>query len=287
MRFEASVSLRPHGATEYGTRVEVKNLNSFRAVTGSLKAELARQEAILRAGGTVAQQTMLWDENRGVTEPMRSKEHAHDYRYFPEPDLVPVLVDEAWLARVRAQLPELPPVRRDRFIAQYGLPEYDARLLTATKASADFFEATIHAYPKPKVVSNWMMGDLARLLNDSQRELAETPLTPTHLAGMLRLLDEGIISGSAAKRVLDEMFATGASPPEVVDALGLRQVSEDSALQPLVAQVIADHPQVVAEVHAGKERPKQFLVGQVMKATRGRANPQRVNELLDQELAKS
>jgi len=286
LRFEASVSLRPFGATEFGTRVEVKNLNSFRAVTGALKAEITRQEKILNSGGTVAQQTMLWDEARGVTAPMRSKEHAHDYRYFPEPDLVPVVIDKAWRSRVERELPELPRARRARFVTQYELPDYDARILTATKASADFFEACVADYGKPKVVSNWMMGELARLLNEAQQELPDTALTPAHVVGMLRLMDDGTISGAVAKRVLEEMFATGAQPADIVEARGLKQVSDDSALAPIIAQVVADHPQVIADLRAGKDRSKQFLVGQVMKATRGRANPGRVNELLDAELAK-
>jgi aspartyl-tRNA(Asn)/glutamyl-tRNA(Gln) amidotransferase subunit B len=284
MRFEASVSLRPKGTTGLGTRVEIKNLNSFRAVVNSLQSEIERQRRVLSAGGQVEQETMLWNEERGVTEPMRSKEFAHDYRYFPEPDLVPIVIDEDWLNRVRAELPELPQARRQRFISDYGLPEYDARVLTSTKATADFFEAAAALYDNAKAISNWMMGDFAALLNTEGKEIQESLVTPDMLTEMLKLIDDGTISGRIAKTVFEEMYRTGKRAGQIVQERGLVQISDVSAIEQFVNEVIAENPDAVENFRRGNEKSLGFLVGQVMKKSRGKANPQLVNELLRKKL---
>ncbi|MBI3919917.1 MAG: Asp-tRNA(Asn)/Glu-tRNA(Gln) amidotransferase subunit GatB, partial [Armatimonadetes bacterium] len=274
MRFEASVSLRPAGEEELGTRVEIKNLNSFRSVTSSLRSEIQRQTEILKAGGTITQETMLWDEARGVTESMRSKEFAHDYRYFPEPDLVPIVIDEAWKDRAQASLPELPQARKRRFIDQLGLPEYDARVLTMSKATADFFEEATRLYDKPKVLSNWIMGDFAALLNADNREIQESAVTPQNLTDMLKLVDDGTISGKIAKTVFEEMYRTGTSPRQIVEERGLVQISDTSALEAIVEEVLAENADAVESFRSGKDKSFGFLVGQVMKKSHGKANPQ-------------
>ncbi|MCS6862879.1 MAG: Asp-tRNA(Asn)/Glu-tRNA(Gln) amidotransferase subunit GatB, partial [Abditibacteriales bacterium] len=283
LRFEASVSLRPQGEEKFGTRVEIKNLNSFRAVTESLKAEIQRQTAILRKGEAVVQQTMLWNEARGITEPMRSKEYAHDYRYFPEPDLVPLVIDAAWIARVKAELPELPRARKQRFIEQYGLPEYDARVLTASKATADFFEACVREHDNPKAVSNWVMGDFAALLNAEGIDISASKVTPRHLAEMLKLIDAGTITGRMAKDIFEEMFRTGRHAADLAREKG-GAIADEAALSSVIEKVIAQNPKAVEDIRAGKDKAYGFLAGQVMKETKGRAHPQVVNRLLREKL---
>jgi len=284
LRFEANISVAPPGA-ELGNRVEMKNLNSFRAVQRSLEYEIARQKEVVSEGGRVARETRLWDDARGVTEPMRSKEEAQDYRYFPEPDLVPVVVDAAWLERTRAALPELPGARRERFGREYALPPYDAALLTSDRALADFFEQTVRLHREPKTVSNWVMGEMLRLLGDRGLEPAANPLTPGQLAGLLDLVSRGVISLRAAKGVFEAMFGTERQAADIVAEQGLTQISDTSELEAIVDRVIAAHPQVVADFQGGKERSLGFLIGQVMRHSQGRANPQLVGEILKRKLA--
>ena len=283
LRFEANVSVAPAGG-ELGNRVELKNLNSYRAVQRSLEYEIARQKQVIAEGGRVARETRLWDDARGVTEAMRSKEEAQDYRYFPEPDLVPVVFDEPWLARAREQLPELPAARRARFISEYALPRYDAGVLTSDKALADFFEEVVRLQGEPKVVSNWVMGELLRMLNERNLEPSRNPLTPQQLASLLELVGRGVVSGLVAKSVFEEMFNSGRQPAEIVAARGLTQISDSAELEAIADQVIASHPQVAADFRGGKEKSLGFLIGQVMRQSQGRANPKLAGDILRRKL---
>jgi len=283
LRCDANVSLRLPGGPR-GTRTEVKNMNSIRAVERALAFEVARQAEGLARGEPVRQETRHWDERRSVTFGSRSKEEAQDYRYFPEPDLVPLEVDAAWLERVRAELPELPAARRARFMAAYGLSAYDADLLTASPAMAAFFEATVARFAQPKAVANWLVGEVAAYLNEHNVEIDQIPLTPERLADLLRLVDDGTLSGRTAKEVLVEMISTAQEPAAIVAARGLTQISDEETLRQVVARVVAQHPGPVADVRAGKERALGFLVGQVMKATGGRANPEAAHRLLREHL---
>jgi aspartyl-tRNA(Asn)/glutamyl-tRNA(Gln) amidotransferase subunit B len=284
MRCEANVSLRPMGSTEYGTKVEVKNLNSFRSVKLALDYEIQRQRRVLDEGGSVEQVTMGWDENRGVTVVQRSKEYAHDYRYFPEPDLPPLSISRKWVEEIRGKLPELPDTRRDRFMAEYGLSAYDAGVLIADKAVADYFEACVQAYPEAKTVSNWITGELFRLLKETETCIEETKMTPTALSELLTIVEKGTINQNTAKVVLGEMFQSGRAAAEIVAEKGLAQISDVNELGQVVDQVIAANPDPVAEYRAGKERLLGWFIGQVMKATRGKANPQLVTKLLKEKL---
>jgi aspartyl-tRNA(Asn)/glutamyl-tRNA(Gln) amidotransferase subunit B len=284
LRFEASVSLRPFGEEKFGTRVEIKNLNSMKAVSNSLHAEIARQTRVLDSGGTVHQQTMLWDEASGTTQPMRSKEQAHDYRYFPEPDLVPLDINEAWLERVRASMPELPRARRERFQSQFGLSTYDARVLTATRDIADYFEAALNGYDKPKIISNWVANELLGRLNAQNTEITDSPVRPAQLRDLVKLIDGGAISGKQAKEVFDEMFASGQDAAAIVRDKGIQQISDSGELEEICRRVIAANPKAVEDYLGGKEKSFGALVGGVMKETRGRANPALVNQLLKEQL---
>ncbi len=283
-RCDANISLRPRGAREYGTKVEIKNLNSFRNVQRALDYEIIRQTKALAAGETLLQETRLWDANRGVTRSMRSKEYAHDYRYFPEPDLVPLETTRDWIEAIRRTLPELPEARMQRFVAEFGLPEYDAGVLTSSKALADYYESCIKCYPQPKVVSNWIMVELLRALNRDGIEVEESRLTPENLAELLQLVDDGTISNSMAKSVFEAMYETGKSAPDIVQEKGLRQISDENALVVAIEQVIANNPKEIAEFRAGKDKLLSFFMGQVMKATQGKANPQTVSKLLREKL---
>ena len=285
LRCDANVSLRPKGSETLGTRTEIKNLNSFRNVQRALEYEIERQAEVLDGGGRVVQETRLFDANRGVTLPMRSKEEAHDYRYFPEPDLVPMRIDQEWVERVRQDLPELPDTRRQRFVTRYGLPDYDAEVLTASKALADYYEATVRLYNQPKVVSNWVMGDLTRELNRQHHTPEQAPVTPTHLADLLRLIDEGVLSGKIAKTVFEAMYRTGKPAKTIVDEQGLVQMTDSAALEAVIHKVLADNASQVEDYRAGKQKVFGFFVGQTMKATQGKANPTLVNELLRKFLA--
>ncbi|MBI3075755.1 MAG: Asp-tRNA(Asn)/Glu-tRNA(Gln) amidotransferase subunit GatB [Deltaproteobacteria bacterium] len=284
LRCDANVSLRPRGQAAFGVRSEVKNMNSFRNVERALEYEIARQEKVLRQGGTIVQETRLWDAARGVSVSMRGKEEAHDYRYFPEPDLLPLVLEQAWVDQVRASLPELPAEKRARFVGEYGLPPYDAQVLTSSKALANYFEECVRRYPKPKVVSNWVMGDVLRELKGDERGIEAAPVTPEHLARMLRLMDSGTISGKLAKTVFEEMWRSGDDPEEIVKRQGLVQVSDEGAIGPAVEAVLQAHPGEVEAYRGGKEKLLGFFVGQVMKATQGKANPQLVNEILLRKL---
>lgn len=280
LRCDANVSVRHAGATALGTKAEVKNLNSFRFLQKALEYEIARQIELLEDGGRVVQETRLWDAAENVTVSMRSKEHAHDYRYFPEPDLPPVEVAAGRLDAIRMAMPELPDARRQRFIAAYGLPDYDAAQLTQSAAIADYFESAVRAGAAPKAASNWMMGELARALKERNLEIAAAPIAADALAELIALVDRGTISVSIAKGVFEKMLNGGGRAADIVAAEGLTQISDDAALETLVAAVLTANPDAVAQVRAGKTATIGFLVGQVMKAAAGKANPKRVNELL-------
>ena len=285
LRFEASVSLRPEGAAELGTRVEIKNLNSFRAVIGAVEHEIWRQGQALDAGETLVQETRLWDDDRGVTEPMRTKETAMDYRYFPEPDLTPLVVDDEWIGRIRAELPELAGARRGRLVAEYGLSEYDAGILTGDKALADLFEEAAAAGAPAKAAANWLTGEFLRLMKEGGLDAAQTKLEPKALAGLIALVEKGTLNAPAAKQVFGKLFEAGGSPAEMVKELGLAQISDEDELGGVVDEVIGEHPDAAENFRKGKEQALKFLVGQVMRKTRGRANPQLVNEVLRGKLA--
>ena len=284
LRCDANVSLRPAGTDTLGTRTEIKNLNSFRNVQQAIAYEMERQRDVLDNGGSVVQETRLFDAGRGVTLPMRSKEEAHDYRYFPEPDLVPLQIEPDWVESVRQSIPELPDARRRRFVTQYGLPAYDAEVLVASRAMADYFEATVELFPQAKIVSNWVMGDFLRALNHANHSPDDAPVTPSHLAELLRLIDEGTISGKIAKTVFDDMYRTGKQPGAIVAERGLVQMSDSDALREVIEQVLAQHPEQVAGYRGGKDKLLGFFVGQTMKATQGKANPAMVNTLLREML---
>ena len=283
LRCDANLSLRVPGGPP-GIRSEIKNMNSLRSVERALRFEEARQRRLVAQGEAVVQETRHWDEDREITFPSREKEEAQDYRYFPEPDLVPLQVDDAWTRRIVSDLPELPEARRRRFVEALGLPEHDAGLLTATRAMAEFFEETIRLFPKPKIAGNWLIGDVAAFLNAEGREIEDLPIRPSHLAELLTLVDSGRISGRSAKEVLEEMLRTGRPADSIVQERGLAQISAEAMLRAVVQEVIAEHPGPVGDVRAGKEQALTFLVGQVMKKTRGRANPALANRLIRERL---
>jgi aspartyl-tRNA(Asn)/glutamyl-tRNA(Gln) amidotransferase subunit B len=284
LRCDANVSVRPLGTTPLGTKAEVKNLNSFRFLQKALDHEIARQIDVLTGGGRVIQETRLWDAAAGRTVSMRSKEEAHDYRYFPEPDLPPVAVDAERIARIRSAMPELPAARRRRLVVEYALPEYDAGQLTQSRGLADYFEATVGAGAPPKAASNWIMGELARTLNEQGVEIAASPLSPDRLAGLVALVEKGTISGSIAKDVFEKMVATKRTADDIVAADGLTQIDDDAQIAGLVAHVLAKNADAVAQYRGGKTTTFGLLVGQVMKAAGGKANPKRVNQLLKKAL---
>jgi aspartyl-tRNA(Asn)/glutamyl-tRNA(Gln) amidotransferase subunit B len=287
-RCDANVSVRPVGTFGLGTKTELKNLNSFKAVEKSIRYEIGRHIDTLTEGGHLVQETRLWDSDHEVTRSMRTKEFAHDYRYFPDPDLLPLIIDENWTREIRNTLPELPDARRSRFISQYALPAYDAGLLTGRKDVADFFEQAVAAHSNPKAISNWIVGDLFRVVKerqlDEQLYIASWPVKAQQLAELVRLIDEGKISGKIAKTVFDQLIDSGRAPSEIVAEKGLEQLSDASTIEMAVQQVIATHTQQVSQYLAGNEKVFGFLVGQVMRATQGKANPQKVNELLKKKL---
>ena len=283
-RCDANISLRPQGAAVLGTKVEIKNMNSFRNVMRALEYEAGRQASLLDSGEKIIQETRLWNVNQGITESMRGKEEAHDYRYFPDPDLVPLVIDDAWIDEIRSTLPELPREKKERFIREYNIPEYDANILTETRPLADYFEECIKSFAQPKTISNWIMGDVLRHVTDT-RQVADFAATPQHLGEMLKLIDNGTISGKIAKTVFEDMAATGKMPEDIVRERGLVQVSDESALEKAIQEVLTANEDQVAQYRQGKEKVFGFLVGQVMKATKGKANPQVVNELLKKMLA--
>ena len=284
LRCDANVSVRLRGAEKLGTKVEVKNLNSFRFLKEALEYEIVRQIGVVESGGQIRQETRLYDSDAGVTASMRSKEEAHDYRYFPEPDLVPLRVGEEWLARVRASMPELPARKRERFIAEFGLREYDAEVLTQTRAASEYFETAARVSGDPKTAANWVMGDLMGLLKGAGKEISESPVSAEHLGELVKLIARGDLSGKLAKEVFPRMFATGDAPAAIVEREGLKQVSDSGAIGKMVAEAIAANPKQVEQYRGGKTTVLNFLVGQVMRATRGQADVALVTELLKQKL---
>ena len=284
LRCDANISLRPRGREDFGVRTELKNMNSFRNVQKALEFEIRRQTALLLDGHEIVQETRLWDAAKGVTVTMRGKEEAHDYRYFPDPDLVPVEIDNAWMDSVKAELPELPDAKCARFEEQYGLSDYDAGVLTASKSLADYFEECVALFPSPKIVSNWVMVELFRLLKQQDQEIDACPIPPAGLAELLKLIDNGTISGKMAKDILEQAYDSKKSPKEIVEEQGVAQVSDESTLSAVVEQVVEAHPKEVEKCKAGKTKILGFLVGQVMKETKGQANPKKVNELLRKAL---
>jgi aspartyl-tRNA(Asn)/glutamyl-tRNA(Gln) amidotransferase subunit B len=284
LRCDANVSVRPRGAVKFGTRAEIKNLNSFKFLKQAVEYEIVRQVELIENGGEVVQETRLFDPDTGETSGMREKEHAHDYRYFPEPDLVPLCVSEAWLERVRSEMPELPAAKRARFMRDYGLREYDAQVLTATRELGEYFERAAEVCGDPKAAANWVMGDLLGALKAEGKELAESPVTAESLGQLISLIRSGEISGKLAKEIFAKMMSTGDAPRAIMEREGLRQISDAAALEAIIDQVIAANPKQLEQYRGGKTTVMAFFVGQVMKATRGQANPQTVNELLRKKL---
>ncbi|MDI6801948.1 MAG: Asp-tRNA(Asn)/Glu-tRNA(Gln) amidotransferase subunit GatB [Thermodesulfovibrionales bacterium] len=284
LRCDANVSIRPVGQKEYGIRAEVKNINSFKFVEKALEYEIKRQIKVVEEGGRVIQETRLFDSATGTTHSMRSKEEAHDYRYFPEPDLVPIKADAKWINEIKDALPELPDAKREMFVSEYGLPEYDADFLVSERSLAIWYEDAVKAGGQPKAVSNWMMVELMKLLNDENKTIEDCPVKPLQLARMLKLIDNGTISGKIAKTVFEDMYRTGKDAEIIVREKGLIQISDSSEIEKTVDEVIAKNPKEVERIKAGDEKLLGFFVGQIMKATKGKANPQMVNDLLKKKL---
>ena len=284
LRCDANVSVRLTGEEKLGTKVEVKNLNSFRFLKQALDYEIARQVALIDSGGRVLQETRLYDPDLGETAGMRSKEEAHDYRYFPEPDLVPLRIGDEWLATIAATMPELPARKRARFLEEYGLSEYDADVLTASRATAEYFETVARASGNPKMAANWVMGDLMALLKAEGKEIAESPVSAAHLGELVKLIAGGQLSGKLAKEIFPKMFSTGEEAGAIMEKEGLKQISDSGALEKVIAGVIAGNPKQVEQYRGGKTTVINFLVGQAMKATRGQANVALVTELFKQKL---
>jgi aspartyl-tRNA(Asn)/glutamyl-tRNA(Gln) amidotransferase subunit B len=292
-RCDANVSIRPRGDTRHGTRTEVKNMNSFRSVFLALAYEVERQRQVLEDGGRVVQETRGWVEERGVTVSQRSKEQAHDYRYFPEPDLPPLSISPQWVEELRRNLPELPVQRKARLMGDYGLPEYDAALLTGSRRIADYFEEAVrtgaavrgNAAALAKPAANWILGDLTRLLNAAGQDIGQSKVTPGHLAELIDLIEAGTLSTTLAKTVLEQAFQTGQRPVEIVQLQGYAQISDAGVVEAAVAQAIEANPKAAADFRSGKESAARFLVGQVMKLTKGQAKPELVNELVRKRLA--
>lgn len=283
-RCDANVSLRPRGTEAFGTRIEIKNLNSFKHVEKALSYEIGRQQEVLAEGGRLVQETRLWDSEDNRTRSMRSKEEALDYRYFPDPDLPPLIIEDVWIEAVRNSLPELPDRKKERFITQYELPAYDAELLSSSHELAAYFEACVGIFPNPKTVSNWVMGPLLALLNSTGKTIVQSPVSAPDLAALLTILEKGVISGKIAKTVFDAMAETGRTAEAIIAEKGLVQVSDASALDEVIAAVLEKFPKEVADYQNGKTRLMGFFMGEVMRATRGKANPKVVGELLGKRL---
>jgi len=283
-RCDANVSIMPKGAAALGTRTELKNLNSFRHVEKALHYEIARQQEVIGDGGTVVQETRLWNPDKGATTAMRGKEEAHDYRYFPDPDLLPVVVDDAWIREIEAELPELPDTREKRFVEVLGLTPYDAGVLTAERELADYFESCLEVYPQPKPAANWIMGPLLGLLNAEGKTIETSPIAPADLGTLLKLVDDGTLNGKIAKTVFEEMAASGKAPGRIVAEKQLVQLSDGDAIEGIINDVLSGHPDEVAAFRGGKTKLMGFFVGEVMRATKGKANPKMVNEILREKL---
>lgn len=285
MRCDANVSIRRKGDTTLGTKTELKNMNSFRNVENALKFEIDRQIALANSGQEIVQTTLLWDAASNTARIMRTKEEAHDYRYFPEPDLVPLRIKTEWTETIREELPELPETRKNRFVESYALPEYDADILTTSRELADYFESTIRIYDNAKAVSNWLMIEVLRVLKEQQLEIEQFTVSPENLGRLLSLIDNKEVSANAAKKVFSEMTVSSESPDEIIARLGLKQVSDNSELESLVDRVLKENPKEVAAYNAGKKQLLGFFMGQIMKLSRGKANPQVVNSLLKNKLS--
>ena len=283
-RCDANVSIRPRGTRALGTRAELKNLNSFKHVEKALQYEIGRQKEVIMDGGQVVQETRLWDPDKNKSTSMRGKEEAHDYRYFPDPDLLPLVIDEAWIETVNQGLPELPDAKKKRFMDQFELPAYDAALLTSDRELADYFENCTRIFPHPKKVSNWVMGSMLGLLNAQEKSIEDSPVSAENLARLLSLIEDGVISGKIAKTVFDEMARTGKPAKQIVAEKGLVQITDTKALEDLVAKIISSHPGEAEAYKNGKTKLLGFFVGQIMKETRGQANPKLVNEMLQEKL---
>jgi len=283
-RCDANVSLRPKGESAFGTRTELKNMNSFRNVQRAIEYEIKRQGYVLENGGQVVQETRLWDDAQGSTNSMRSKEDAHDYRYFPDPDLVPLAVSDAWIAEIEKEMPELPLEKRDRFLSEYQLTAYDAGVLTSSRAMADYYEEAVKLSGRPKIAANWVMGDVLRLLNEDGRDIKSSPVSPASLAEMIKLIEAGTISGKMAKEIVEEMYKSGKPPQAVIKEKGMVQLTDEEAIAEIITGIMAANPAQLAQYRNGKDKLFGFFVGQVMKATQGKANPQIINELLKKML---
>ena len=284
-RCDANVSVRPRNQSQLGTRAEIKNLNSFRFVERAIEFEIERQIDLIESGGKVVQETRLYDPDKGETRPMRSKEEANDYRYFPDPDLLPLIVDEAFIETVRASLPELPDVKKQRFMTQYGLSSYDAGVLTASRPLSDYYEAVVAALGgEPKLCANWVMGDFSAFLNKDGKDIADSPVNSAQLAGLLRRIQDRTISGKIAKDVFEALWVGEGDTDAIIEKRGLRQITDTSAIEKVIDDVIAASPEQFAQYRAGKDKLFGFFVGQVMKLSKGKANPQQVNELLIEKL---
>ncbi|SNZ14116.1 Asp-tRNA(Asn)/Glu-tRNA(Gln) amidotransferase subunit GatB [Hydrogenobacter hydrogenophilus] len=280
LRCDINVSIRPKGSKELGTRVEIKNVNSFRFVQKAIESEIERQIKILSSGGQVVQETRTFDPATGLTHPMRTKEEAEDYRYFPDPDLLPLVIPQEWIDEIKNTMPELPHQRRERFVKEYGLTPYEAKVMTDMKAVGDFFESAMKVLPEPKLLANWLLNDLLGLLNDMQKDIEESPVSPTQLAKLVRFIKDGTLSSKLAKEVLKHMVETGKDPEIIVEEKGLKQISNEEDIKRIVQDVLQKHPSEVERYIKGEEKLLGFLVGQVMKATKGKANPQLVNKIL-------
>jgi len=285
LRADVNLSVRPWGQKELGTRTEMKNLNSFRGILRAIENETERQIKEIEAGGVIVQETRRWDDNKGISYTMRSKEEAHDYRYFPEPDLVPIVVDRQWVEDLRAGLPELPDIRKNRYVKDFELPEYDALILTSSKILADFFEKAANKCGNAKAVSNWIMGDLMRILKEKGLEPEDITFSAQYLAKMIALIDNGKISGTIAKKVFEKMFESNKDPEVIVKEEGLEVVSDEGALVEVIKKVLDANPQSIIDFMNGKDKAVGFLVGQAMKETKGKGNPQMLNKLILEELA--
>jgi aspartyl-tRNA(Asn)/glutamyl-tRNA(Gln) amidotransferase subunit B len=284
LRCDANISIRPLDEKEFGVKTELKNMNSFKFIEKALDYEIKRQQKILKDKGKIVQETRLWNSDKGITESMRSKEEAHDYRYFPEPDLVPVEVDSSWIEAIKKTIVELPDTKKARFISQYDLPEHDAELLTAERATAEWFEEAVQLGGEPKSISNWMMGELMRYLNEDNKQIEECPVTPERLVGLMKLIDEGTISGKIAKMVFPEIYRTGKDAKLIVEEKGLVQISDEADIEAIVNKVLEKNPEEIERFKAGEQKLIGFFVGQVMKETKGKANPKIANELLKKKL---
>ncbi len=284
LRCDANVSVRPKGETKLGTKTELKNMNSFRHVEKALEYEIERQIDVLEEGGKIEQQTRLWDEKQGITKPMRSKEESFEYRYFPDPDLVPLIVGDEWIERIKSEIPELPRQKLERFVKEYSIKEEDARVLTEEKTLADYFEEAAKGYKEPQTIANWILSELLGYLNKENKEIEDTLIKPKQIRELVELVDSGTISGKIAKSVFKEMYQTGKNPKKIVEEKGLVQITDRSALEKIIDEIIEKNPKAVEQYRSGKKNTIGFFVGQVMKATKGRANPKLVNEILSEKL---